>query len=77
MAWLGLTLLNYESLIDVELAHNHGRHFNLYDDEGLLELLAKEDEDYEVIDGQQPIPNQLYPLENMPQDVPTSKRPRK
>jgi hypothetical protein len=84
MAWLGLTLLNCENLILVELACNHGCHFNLYDDEALLESLAKDDEDYEVIDGmgdpqigQPPIPHQYSPPEIKPQDVPTSKRPRK
>ena len=49
MAWPWLTSLNYESLIDFELACNHNHHFNLDDIEVMLESLAREDEDCRII----------------------------
>ena len=41
MTWPRLTSPNYESLIVVELAHNHGHYFSLDDDKALLESLVR------------------------------------
>ena len=48
---LGFISLNYESLIDDELAHNHGRYFSLDNVDALLESSTREDEDCIFIDG--------------------------
>lgn len=88
MAWLSLNTPNYESLIVVYLASNHGHHFTTNKNEVLLGSLASKDKDCRVINGmrdpmskQPPIATYPSPSKFLPKDigafVPPSKRLRK
>lgn len=84
MALPNLHMLNYESLVDVELACNHGHHFTSDEVHVLLESLAREIENYHVIDGmgdpmsRQPPTTTHFDLTKLsPQDVGTPLPPSK